>query len=362
MTTPSLNFLTATMEDSTGEKKLDTDRHLKVIKIAIFFLLCSMIASLGPLTYLLLHYAEIRRFTSTFRSISRLMSSSISGSIQRKIAAGNFVCNMFAGAIASDKRQALPNFTLANFENTINALVDVANCRYITFAPLVDNTTRNGWEAYAAKNVHLLNGPPSLNTSINGSWVVANGIYNLSSESVQSHDSGYMGESSPYPRWMFPIWQVAPIAYNSDLIMADSHAIVFGQRHESVDKALITRKAAFTGFVDLIPDSMIDGTYSRPSSIIFSPIISSADGNPIVGMFSAGFTWDVMLSGILNSNYKEVRCVIKSYESKFIVFQFANICDSEHTISDESYIVFVGSFTFQLHKGHADLVGEGMQD
>ena len=320
----SRNSLTATMEDLTG------DRHLNVIKIVIFFLLCSMIVSFGPMTYLLLHNAEFNRYTTTFRSISHLISNSISGSIQRKIEAGNFVDSMFASAIDSDKKQTLPNFTMLNFEKTINKLVKVANCRYITFAPLVDNTTRNGWEAYAAKNVHLLNGPPSLTRSINGSWVVANGIYNLSSEFVRSRDTGYMGENNPYPRWMFPIWQVAPIAYNSDLIMADNHAIKFEHRQDSIDKALTTRGAVFTGFVQLIPDLRRYGPYSRPSTIVFRPIISIADGNPIVGMFSGGFSWDIMLSGILHPNYKQVRCVVTSYESKFTIFQLANICDSEH--------------------------------
>ena len=313
------------MEDLTG------DRQLNVIKIAIFFLLCSMMVSFGPMTYLLLHNAEVSRYTTTFKSISHLMSNSIAGSIQRKVEAGNFVDSMFAGAIDSDKKQALPNFTMLNFQKTINKLVKVANCRYITFAPLVDNTTRNGWEAYAAKNVHLLNGPPSLTRSINGSWVVADGIYNLSSEFVRSRDTGYMGENNPYPRWMFPIWQVAPIAYNSDLIMADSHAIKYQNRQNSIDKALTSRDAVFTGFVQLIPDLRRYGlSYSRPSTIVFRPIISIADGNHIVGMFSGGFSWDIILSGILHSNYKQVRCVVTSYESKFTIFQLANICDSEH--------------------------------
>ena len=289
---------TATMEGSTTEKAFDSDYHLNVIKIAIFFSLCSMIVSFGPMTYLLLHNAEVSRYTTTFRSISHLMSNSIADSIQSKIEAGNFVDSMFAGAIDSDKKQTLPNFTMLNFENTIKELVEVANCRYITFAPLVDNTTRNGWEAYAAKNVHLLNGPPSLTRSINGSWVVADGINNLSSEFVRSRDTGYVGESSQYPRWMFPIWQVAPIAYNSDLIMTDSHAIKFEHRQDSIDKALTSRGAVFTGFVHLIPDFRRYGpSYSRPSTIVFRPIISIADGNPIVGMFSGGFSWDVTLAG-----------------------------------------------------------------
>ena len=51
---------TATMEGSTTEKAFDSDYHLNVIKIAIFFSLCSMIVSFGPMTYLLLHNADIR--------------------------------------------------------------------------------------------------------------------------------------------------------------------------------------------------------------------------------------------------------------------------------------------------------------
>ena len=71
-----------------------------------------------------------------------------------------------------------------------------------------------------------------------------------------------------------------------------------------------------------MPESII--SHENPPenipTIVFRPIISIADGNPIVGMFSGGFSWDIMLSGILHSNYKQVRCVVTSYESKFTIF------------------------------------------
>ena len=37
-----------------------------------------------------------------------------------------------------------------------------------------------------------------------------------------------------------------------------------------------------------------------------------------------------MLSGILHSKYKQVRCVVRSYENMVIILQFANLCDTEH--------------------------------
>ena len=305
------------LKDMNGEKTTDIDYHLKVIKIAIIFLLCSMIASMGPLTYLLLHGAEMDEFESTFLSASQLMSNSISGSIERKIAAGKLVNNLFGGAIASNEEQILPNFTLQNFEKTMNSLAISANCRYIAFAPLINNTTRLGWEAYAAKNVQMLNGPPSLTTSINGSWTVADGIYNISVSGVHSYDLGYTGKDTPYPYWIFPIWQVAPIAQNFDLVMLDSHALKTGGRQSSIDQALTSRKSVFTSFVQMVQDV---GIINRPSTIIFSPIVSLADGNPIVGMFSGGFSWDVMLAGILSPEHKQVNCVITSTGSKWTLF------------------------------------------
>ena len=191
---------------------------------------------------------------------------------------------------------------------------------------------------------------------------MANGIYNLSSEFERIYDLDYMGESSPHPRSMFSIWQVAPINHNSDLIMGDSHVDKFGRRKDAINNVLISRKVVFTGFVHLIPDFIIYGPYSRPSTVFFSPIIRSTDGNPIVGMSSGALPWDTMLSGILSSKYKDVCFVVKSYESKFIIFHLANICDSESTITDKSYFVYEVSYTLRLYGGHAHLLGEGTHD
>ena len=156
-------------------------------------------------------------------------------------------------------------------------------------------------------------------------------IFNVTSGFERSRDTDYIGESNPNPRLMFPIWQGGPIAYNSDLIMSDSHTIKFEHRQDFIDKALISRGAAFTGFVHLIPVFRRYGpSCSRPSTIIFFPTISIVDGNPILGMLSGGFSWVIMLSGILHPKYKQIRCVVRSYENKVIILQFANLCDTEH--------------------------------
>lgn len=302
------------MKEPRRKEVPDTDRHLNVIKIAVFFLLCSMIAALGPTTYLLLHDAEINAFLGAFKSVSLLMSNSVYGSIQRKITMGNLVNAMFIGAFETSKDQILPNFTFVNFEDSMVALGTVADLRYIAFAPLVNSTTRDGWEAYAKKNVYKLNGPPSLNTSINGSWTVADGIYNLSSSGKRSRDRRYPWYQSSHPHWMFPVWQVAPIAQNADLVMLDSYAVTFENRHRSVEQVLKYMRPVFTNFVQFVQDS---NTQKRPSTILFSPILSTTDGDNIVGLSSGGFSWDAMLSGILNVDYKQVNCVITA-DRKFI--------------------------------------------
>ena len=86
---------------------------------------------------------------------------------------------------------------------------------------------------------------------------------------------------------MFPVWQVAPIAQNADLVMLDNYAVTFENRHQSVEKLLIYMQPAFTNFVQLVQDL---NTNKRPSTILFSPIVSTTDGDNIVGLSSGGFS------------------------------------------------------------------------
>ena len=177
----------------------------------------------------------------------------------------------------------------------------------------MNDVTRAGWEAYAAENINKLHGPQSLNTSINGSWVISDGIYNLTSSGMKVRSTGYI-LGSHFPNMLFPVWQVAPIATNADSVMLDSHGIIYGDRLKAIDNMLLFNQPVFSNIVQLVADGF---STIRPSTIIFSPIQNPSTGKAILGMISGGFTWDSILSGIIQPYFQQVHLVIKSGKRKF---------------------------------------------
>lgn len=286
------------------------DRWLTTIKAIVAFMLCATIAALGPLTYLMLQSAEIDNFLSTFQAISQHMEDNVTGTFQRKITTSKLIVSLLAQGIATSG-SAYPNFTLSNFEQNMRPLATIADFRYVAFHPLVDQSERLKWEAYARHNNYLLKGPPGFNVSVNGSWVVGDGMYNVTSSGVRSYAGPIIGDS-PFPTSHFPVWQIAPISENVGLINLDSHSVLYQRRKAAIDDALTQRKPVMTDFVYLLQDGFDE---RRPSTITFNPIINDALDN--IGLISTGFTWDELLSGILQPGYGLIYCVVTRKSSKW---------------------------------------------
>ena len=161
------------------------------------------------------------------------------------------------------------------------------------FNPIIDNTTRHGWEAYASANVDLLHGPSSLKVRTSGSWIVADGIYSKTSAGVAIKNPGYLANSK-FPKVMTPVWQIAPIASNAKAVMYDVHTTP-QSRTDVIDNIISTKKPGFTDILQLVQDS-----YYRPSTILYGPIQSLENGNPVVGTIGIILSWDQVLQGIYN--------------------------------------------------------------
>lgn len=279
---------------------------------------------------------------------------SVQGRISRKVSAGILVNHIYAAAINRDG-DLLPNFTLPDYENTMNTLGGISGLRYLAFSPLVTNKTRNEWEEYAASHVNLLHGPSSLNTSTGGSWTVADGISNSSSTNIRVRE--------PTSDLMFPVWQVAPMKLNSALVMMDSYSSGKNDMCGAIYRVLTFKQAVFTDFQFLVPDGP-DTT--RPSTIIYSPIQIGDASSPVVGLFSGGFSWDDVLKGILPPEYKQVDCVVSTMKSTSQVSQLCvfAVSDCLSTIvpfhyNSMSFSPIPASYTFALVDGKATVTGSG---
>ena len=294
-----------------------SSQGIQLTQAGLCFVLCALIAVLGSLAYFETKAAEMFLFRSQFKSASLTMTESITGGLLRKSLAISLVSDIFSHSHDKSTSQNFPNFTLPGYESSMNQVCGLAGLKFIAFSPLVTDVTRAGWEEYARKNVGLLEGPPSLTTSTNGSFTVADGIVNITTKGKVKH-SGYISQSK-YPKWYFPVWQVAPVLENHQVVMYDPHALS-GSRLSTIDKAIEAGTGRFTDIVHLV----VDGR-PGPATLHVLPIKSRALGNPIIGLIFGGFTWVEILQGILPHNY-EVVCVLKTTTSKYDMICFLTLC------------------------------------
>jgi CHASE domain len=273
---------------------------IQLIQGIVCFLLCSLIAGLGSLTFFELKKDEMRNFKSQLGSVSLSVTENATGGLKRKILAASLISKMYATAMQDGYGGTSPNFTLPGFESEMTVLMELSGSKTIVFYPLVTNETRHGWEAYADANVDIV--------TLNGGRTVADGIYTQSSTGIVSSPSHAFG--SNHPTWLFPVWQIAPSTLTSSIIMYDPYGVI-GSRRSCIDRVIQTSKFAFTDIVQLLADEEV----ITPSTILYSPIMGPGAKNPIVGLASIAFSWGEVLNGILPGNY-EVDCVVTTKTSK----------------------------------------------
>lgn len=304
------------MKESDPAPQFD-HQYYRALRIGIGFLLCSLMACFGTLSYYLLRAAEVALLRNDISSTYMLINQSVNADFTRIVDAADVVNNLFGNAIENNYGGIFPNLTLPGFESTVNSLRHLSGLEFIAYSPLINNTTRTSWEAYAKENVGLLNGPLSLITS------TANGISNITVLRQKVRDTGHI-DGSPYPTVLLPVWQVVPIYNQADIVMVDFHALV-GNGRDAIDRVLATKKP----YITVAPHLLQPSDDLRPEGVIFSPILSMKSGNPIIGLFTGGFGWDNIFNNITLSPI---------------------------------YIVLVtegSTFTFNLDNGHIKLQGKG---
>ena len=279
-------------------------------------LLC-LISGFGAGTYITLRENELTIFTEEFQSIATQISIQISSSMGQKINTAYVVRSMYRTAIAAGVMSA-PNMTLPGFEEIMNGVLPFAQLRSIQFAPLVRTDQAASWEQYARHHVADLDGPSSLSVKRSSDdWVVADGIFQFTPDGRNKVKSPTSFGNSAYPHWLFPLWQVAPIANNAGVVMLEVH-------NQNNDIGLIDKVCRLTENDPSTVHSAItepfqlfqDGpTKLRPSTVMYTPAASTT--GVIFGMQSFVLTWDEMFNNILSSYHKRVYVVPTTKTSTF---------------------------------------------
>jgi hypothetical protein len=212
--------------NATPEKEQTDARKLFFLRLGLGFLLSSLIAGFGAASYVALRNIEIKNFEDQYDSSAAQIAKTIYNSLEDKYTAGSMANHIYGYAIQNGYVGTMPNVTLPGFEDIFGDLIKLASLRGCDFDPLVTTDNRKAWEAYAAENVGLLEGPDALwNRSASGytGWLVSDGIYNKTKAGF-AYDMGY-NEWAERPEWLFPVWQIAPIEEEHYAVMHNPYSM-----------------------------------------------------------------------------------------------------------------------------------------
>ena len=301
-------------ETSAQEDILNQSENFAVkimmLRYSLVFILVGLATGLGAGSFVLLRYRELSTFEAEYQSASIQAASSITGHIQKTYIAATLINDIYATEL-SLSGESLPYYTQPSFDKIVNGINLLTKSRITSFSPLISSSNRIQWEKYARDNVGLLQGPPSLEISTNGSWIVADGIFITNAQGKPVPSPSY-SSGSLYPDLMFPIWQVAPLLSNAAAVMFDPHAKI-NTRMKAIDQAISTMHGASTDIVQLV----VDNLKFRPSTILYYPITDPGNSTKPVGLLGIAFTWDEIFTNILPSYLNRIDCVVSTAKSTF---------------------------------------------
>lgn len=301
---------TAAMKEETDITYSKSDNIKLLAFVFLAFFLAALIAALGSLTFLILRNSELTTFKVQYDSVGNSVTSTLSKGLERKLEAATFVTKLISIADQNNFGGKLPNFTLPGFEELMISVNGLSGFRFTSMAPLIDQDTRKSWEQYATENVDLLNGPPSLNVSTNGSRIVADGIFTIVNGKKVTAPSVLL--SREFPTFSFPVWLIAPIALSAGSVMYDPYSDTLDSRIETINHVIRNEVPALSDIVQLVLD---DGGILNPSTIMYAPINGISEGSPLVALFNGGFSWIEIFEGLVPNG--RLFCVLSTATRTF---------------------------------------------
>eukprot|EP01041_Mallomonas_annulata_P015833 gene15833-33388_t len=305
----TLQYLMSTINSRSKDSSKKSSK-LNALRILLILLSTCLVAGLGTTSFFLLRSNETKNFNDVYYSSSALIASRIERNLERKLQAATVIDNIFSYAVMDGYIGKPPNITLPGFDDIMMSICALSTARGISVSPLVTQDNRHKWEAYATSHVDLLEGPSYLKQRVNGSWIVADGVYNKTNGGKLLHSNSY-NSASRYPLVMMPIWQVAPMASSAKAIMYDVHSS--GSRMRATDDILDTKQGRFTDIIQLVED----GNQLRPSTVLLSPITAQDKNNTIIAISSVLLSWDDALQEALPSHISGIQCVLSTSTSTF---------------------------------------------
>lgn len=297
----------AVIDHDDAELKLKNKWRIRTLRISVFLIMCCLAAALGAASFKLLRDIEISNFNSSFKSLVTQLGTSIQVGLGNKFVAARLLETIYQAAVQNGYAGKLPYLTLPGYEKIAGEIIKLASLRALSWNPLVNATTRAPYEAWAKKAIFQQTNITSIIKTVN-TTAYTYGVYNRTLSGGKIRTKTIISGGDPrYNTWLFPCWQIAPLISNAGAVWHDPHASL-GSRYETIEKAL--KADGGGGVTDII--QLLQDSFYRPSSILYTPVFSLPPHRAVIGFSAAVFTWDQILQNALPSYLKRIDLVLTS--------------------------------------------------
>ena len=298
-------------KDALNEK---ADREIDKRKIRIKLIISAtrlflaitiiiVVSVIGSTSYKLLRSIEEKSFQDQYTSIHDVVSIRVNKDFTDLIGTSLTLANRYTTEFSSfQASQYLIDQTA--FESQYAQLGQLSVARALSFNPMIVPGSSSAWESWAANEITSSSNSYDDGNKVNNQIKIFKKVNGVVLATSQNSDCS----SDPNHNVYFPVWQIAPISSNTKAIMFDLHSEY--NRCKALNDVIDSLDTAVTDIIQLVQD----GTLTRPSSIIFQPVIINGQ---LKGTTSVVFSWDSFFQDMIPNSIDSLYLVLTSPSQTF---------------------------------------------
>ena len=177
---------------------------LRIMVVLVLFVAATVV---GAFTFTYISNSETHEFHSQYYDSVIKVAEGFQNGIDTKVWAARTFSALYTSRYGPVNDW--PNVTMPGFQEQAYGQLKLSDGRALSFNPIINETSREPWEAHAAENVKILDAPFLVERACEACRIVADGIF-----MIGGVDDTGLAPGSRYNTTMVPVWKIDPIEGN----------------------------------------------------------------------------------------------------------------------------------------------------
>lgn len=292
-------------DDGTVKVAREDVKLMNVVRAIVILFLLTVGTISGETVYVITLVGEESSFQESYSKTAQALIESFLAKLNNNL----WVARSFAtdlGLLVAQTDLVWPNVTYAGFDQRCSAARVLSDASSISFAPLLLESERDSWEAYATDN--FVPGIPGKDTKgvtyFPTNRSVDQGIYQF---------NGTKASDQPSKDSLFPIWQMSPFRGdpNTGLIGTLFNEQSNLVRAQAIQGMMQAQGPCMTDFQYLDTKNNDFASYASPRGTVYYPIMDKLGGYA-AGSLGFEYAWSAMLTGVVDAQELPVVVVVQN--------------------------------------------------